>query len=282
MLTFILSMRARALARNWEHHTWLLERTLGSILAQTDSNFDVVVVCHEIPEISQVEHAAVHMLQVDFPPPERNNDDMCRDKVLKISHGVKWAIARKSDFVMFVDADDLVSRSLSGFVAAHPGDNGWYFHTGYAHHYGERWLRKHTPHHLICGTGVIVRTSLLRFGKSDFCRGEIANTLAAAGMENYLAVLAEQGTPIQPLPFPGAIYILHDDSTSEVPGGDGYRLGGDRAPRPLWRRALTWGRRTLPKMRPITPALRAEFSIPKADCVSRGRIARRDVGLIRC
>jgi hypothetical protein len=266
-------MRARALARDWGHHTRLLQHALDSILAQTNPAFDVVVVCHDIPEIPQAKHGAVHMLTVDFPPPEKNNDDMCIDKVLKISRGVEWAIARGSDYVMFVDADDLVSRRLSEFVAAHPGDNGWYFYTGYVHRYGDRCMRKHTPHHLICGTGVIVRTNLLRFGKSDFCRGQRANTLAAAGIENYLAHLAEQGTPIQSLPFPGAVYVLHTDSTSEIPGGSGYRFGDPRTRRPLWRRVAGWGKRTakrIPNMRPVTAALRTEFSVPKADVAAHG------------
>lgn len=264
MLTFIISMRARALSRSWAHHTWLLQRTVESCLAQTHPDFEVVVVCHDIPEIPQAGHPKVHMLPVSFRIPERNNDDMCVDKVLKVSRGVEWAMERRSDYVMFVDADDLVSRRLSGYVAEHNGANGWYLYNGYVHTYGEKWVRTHQPHHLICGTAAIVKTSLLRFAPSEFCRGEVANTLANAGIDFYLPHLAEQGTPIEPLPFPGAIYILHPDSTSEVAGGTGYRLGGTFKPRPLWKKILGPLKRaalTLPTLRPITPHLRAEFTI---------------------
>ena len=265
MLTFIISMRARALSKDWSHHTQLLEWTVDSILAQTDPRFEVVVVCHDVPDIPP--HPKVHMLPVAFPPPpRRNNDDMCVDKVLKVSAGVDWAVARGADFVMFVDADDLVSRRLSAFVAQHPAANGWYFHDGFVHRYGERWLRSHAPHHLICGTGVIVRTRLLRSAPSEFCRGAVANTLANAGIDFYLPHLAEQGTPIERLPFPGAVYVLHPDSTSEVPGGAGYRLGGAADLRPLWLRALSRAKRVaiqLPTLRLITPRLRAEFTIPR-------------------
>jgi hypothetical protein len=262
MLTFILSMRARALAKDWGYHTWLLERTLDSILAQTNSRFDVVVVCHDIPEVAQANHEAVHMLPVDFEPPQRNHHDMCVDKVRKISEGVKWAIARNSDYVVFMDADDLVSRRLSEFVAAHHGDNGWYFDNGYAYRHGQRWIREHEFHHLICGTAAIVRTDLLSFAPSDFCGAENVNTLAAAGHGQYRAVLEAQGAPLGKLPFFGSVYILHEDATSGVPAANSVR---PHIPR--WRRVLTWSRRTLPKMRPLTPTLRAEFSIPKADAV---------------
>lgn len=264
MLTFIVSMRARALSNNWGYHTRLLEKTVNSLLAQTDPRFDVVIVCHDVPEIPP--HPKVHMLPVTFPfPPRRTFDEMCIDKVLKISAGIDWAVARGSDFVMFVDADDLLSRRLSGFVAEHPCANGWYFYDGFVHRYGERWVRTHAPHHLICGTGAIVRTNLLRSAPSEFCRGEMANTLANAGHDFYISHLAEQGTPIERLPFAGAVYILHADSTSEVPGGSGYRLGGAADHRPLWRRTLSWTKQAalrLLTLRPITPAMRAEFTIP--------------------
>jgi hypothetical protein len=266
-LTFILSMRARALSRNWDHHTWLLERTLDSILAQTDPRFNAVVVCHDIPDIPQADQPNVEMLTVDFPVPDRNNDAMCIDKILKVSRGVEWAQAHGSEYVMFVDADDLVSRRLSAWVAANSGGNGWFFRSGYAHCYGDPWMRTQTPHHLICGTGAIVRADLLRFAKVDFCHGRVVNTLAAAGIGNYLSHLAEQGSPIEPLPFPGAIYVLHDDSTSEVPGGSGYRLNGTRDTRPIWRRTLSWGKRTvntLSRTRPVTSRVRREFSVPRA------------------
>src|SRR5207248_11018267 len=105
ILTFIISMRARALAQDWDYHTWLLECTLDSILAQTNPEFNVVVACHDIPEFPQAKNPAVHMLQVQYQLPQRNFEDMLVDKVLKLTSGVDWAIARGSDYVMFVDAD---------------------------------------------------------------------------------------------------------------------------------------------------------------------------------
>lgn len=260
-------MRARALSRNWDYHTWLLERTLDSILAQTNPDFDAVVVCHDVPNVRQGGNPKLFFETVDIPLPERSNDDMCRDKVLKISHGVKWAQARGSRHVMFVDADDLVSRRLSAFAAANPEGNGWYFHTGYIHRFGDWWLRTHVSHHLICGTCLIVRADLLGFDSSEFCRGARANTLANAGHAKYVTYLSTLGKPVHPLPFSGAVYILHDDSTSEVPSGIGYRLGGATQRRPFWHRILSSGRRTLkalPTIRPITAWLRAEYSLPYA------------------
>jgi len=94
MLTFIVSMRARALSKDWAHHTRLLERTVDSLLAQTNPNFEIVIACHDVPQIAQATHPKVHMLPVSIPIPQRTFDDMCADKVLKLSKGVEWAIPR--------------------------------------------------------------------------------------------------------------------------------------------------------------------------------------------
>ncbi len=261
-------MRARALSQNWDYHTWLLERTLDSLLAQTNPDFNAVIVCHEIPDIAHTKHPKLEFLSVDFPEPNRKHAEMCRDKVLKISRGVEWAISRGSEHVMFVDADDLVSRRLSEFVAAHSRENGWYFQTGFTHCYGERWVYKHSRHHLLCGTCVIVRTDLLHFEKSGFHRGGNVTSLANVGHCTYVAHLAEQGAAIQPLPFAGAVYVLHPDSTAWVKGEEEQEL----PIQPLWRRPLTWGKqiaKTLPKIRLITRWMRAEFTIPHANASQR-------------
>ena len=259
-------MRARALARDWDYHIWLLQCTLNSILAQSNPEFNVVVVCHDVPEIPQANNPAVHMLRVHHSLPEKTFDDMLVDKVLKLTAGVDWAIARGSDYVMFVDADDLVSRRINEFVASHRGNNGWFFSRGYSHQYGGLWLRKLVRHHLICGTSHVVRLNLLQFARDASYRGERVNTLAAAGHADYCRLLSSQGFPLEPLPFPGAIYVLHSDSACWAPGGSAYHIEGQCAPRPFWRRALSWGKRTAKlvlKLRPLTLSLRTEFTIPK-------------------
>src|SRR5882762_11214635 len=126
MIAFITSFRARALAQDWDHHVLLLERSVRSMLAQTRGEFYVVVACHEIPDTLLAQEPRVHFLPVNFSPPIRNNDDMCVDKVLKLSAGAAWARAQGCEYVVFNDADDLVSNRIAGFVADHRGENGWY------------------------------------------------------------------------------------------------------------------------------------------------------------
>ena len=49
----------------------LLERTLETIEAQTNKNYSVTVVCHEIPKLSRI-FPKVEFLIVDFEPPAEN------------------------------------------------------------------------------------------------------------------------------------------------------------------------------------------------------------------
>jgi hypothetical protein len=65
MLTFIVPIKSRKIANSWTLVSQLAERTLRSICNQTSSNFRVVVVCNEKPDI-QFEHPHIDYIQVDF------------------------------------------------------------------------------------------------------------------------------------------------------------------------------------------------------------------------
>jgi len=293
MLAIVTAFRSRRLAKDWDYHVWLLQRTLDSMLAQTNDAFVVAVVCHEIPTILHLENPRVHFLPVDFPPPQRDNDDMCADKVLKLSVGAEWAISKGCDYVMYTDADDLVSRRISEFVAVHGGANGWYTPSEFFHAYDSRWLVKHFQPPMKSGPVVIVKSNLLKFATVPFTdiwlelileagerkyaellagRRRRTNTLAAVGHTLYQRLMKAQGYPLEPLPFPGYVVINHADSTSQVSGGLGSAiLEKSAAPRTLRSRLNRLKRigLRLPSVRPLTHAVRSEFTIPAPGIIPR-------------
>jgi hypothetical protein len=251
----------------------------------------VAVVCHEIPTILHLEHPRIHFLQVDFPPPQRDNDDMCVDKALKLSVGAEWAISKGYDYVMYTDADDLVSRRISEFVAVHGGGNGWYTPSEFFYAYGSRWLVKHFRAPMNSGPVVVVKSNLLKFATVPFNdtwlelileggekkyvdllagRRRRTNTLAAVGHSLYQRLMKAQGYPLEPLPFAGYAVINHADSTSHVPGGLGSANLEDTAARRTLRSRLGRLKRIgsrLPAVRPLTHAVRGEFTIPAPDTI---------------
>jgi hypothetical protein len=306
MLAIITAFRSRLLARDWDYHVWLLQRCLVSILSQTNDAFVVAVVCHEQPRTPFDGHPRVRFLAVDFPPPDRDNDEMCADKVLKLSVGSEWAISKNYEYIMFTDADDLVSRRLSEFVATNRGANGWYTPAEFYHAYGSRWVRKNSRPPTMSGPGVIVRSNLLKFAMPPFTgdwlnmiveggerpyaellarQNRKINTLAAVGLAYFQRLMTADGHPLEALPFPGNVVINHLDSTSHVPGGIGTAVSEEPAAPAPFRMHLGRLKRvalSLPSVRPLTHALRSEFTIPAPDVVpvayrGRGSMFSRDI-----
>lgn len=286
MLAMITSFRALALARDWEHHVWLLERTVESMLAQTNPDVVVVVACHDIPESHLARNPRVHFLPVKFSPPARDNDDMCVDKVLKLSVGANWAVDQGCDYLMFNDGDDLVSNRISAMVAEGHGATGWYSASELFYTYGGRLLRYHKIAGMRSGPCVILRSDLAEFAVPPFKgewtdiikrggeerylgllarHGEKTSVLAAVGLGNFREFMIQRGQPLLPMPFPANVVINHSDSTSHVPGGMGsyYFVGiPQRFSRRVALSRLKQRMRWLPTLRLLSPSLRREFSIP--------------------
>lgn len=258
VLTFVTSIRARAVAADWDHHVRLLERTLRSCLAQTDPEVRVLVGCHDRPSVG-IDDPRLEFLALDLPVPRHDHAEMVCDKVLKISAAAQKAIADGSRFIMFADADDLVSRRLAWFARQHPDANGWYFSEGYSHQYGRPWLTRTRHHHLLCGTAAVLRSDLLRFAHSDEYRGGLVNTLAAAGHHEYAAILGAQGHPLEALPFAGSVYIQHDGSLARLA-----HTTATVAPRRPALGRVRRAARDLAGLRPLTPALTREFTIERS------------------
>lgn len=184
------------------------------------------------------------------------------DKVLKLSAGVQWARAQGCEYVVFTDADDLVSNRIAGYVANHRGENGWYCASEMFYTYGGRLIRFFDIPAPSAGPCVIVRADLLKFGLYG-PHGEMVNTLAAVGHEHYREHMSKEGYPLNSLPFPANVVINHHDSTSSVSGGLGsYPLAGFRT---RLRRFL----RLIPTVRLMTRSVRGEFLIPPKDEIPR-------------
>jgi hypothetical protein len=176
---------------------------------------------------------------------------MHSDKGRKILHGLDIARADKGSYVMFLDADDLVSNRLAGFVERHKGANGWYFDRGYRMDYMFNnfvFWRRAFYHE--CGSSYIIRSDLAPFPESrddtlDFSDYHVRRYVVHAYVREDLA---KRGTPLAPLPFYGAIYTFN---------GRNIYAYTHRAPETLWRVMV----RMLVKGRWMTSRFRKEFGV---------------------
>jgi hypothetical protein len=218
MLAFVTSLRHPDNSTDYRRVEALLERTLRSIDGQRDRRFGVVVVGNVRPPFSLPDHA--EFVPVDFPAPSpvrsarTDREAVLADKGTKLAIGMVAARRSGASHAMVVDADDYVSRRIAGYVNQHPEAPGWYVDDGYVLSAEHGVIHPVTRFNERCGTSLIMRTDLL--GVPDLpltaSQDELREGFGAFTVRELLgshrtavAHFAQQGTPLVPLPFPGAV-----------------------------------------------------------------------------
>ncbi|MBD2319200.1 glycosyltransferase family A protein [Phormidium tenue] len=205
MLAFIIALKSSQVSSSWGLVCKLFERTLKSVCNQTSEDYRVIVVCHEKPEI-QFESPQVTYIQVDFPIPGSTFASKDKDKMRKMQVGLLHAQKINASHVMFIDADDCISKHIAQFASQNPEENGWFFSKGYDYREDICLLRKRNKNlHLRTNTSHVVKIDLLK-PEMNLSSDEID---ADCGLNHphTARVLSKRGTPLKVLPFRGVIYI---------------------------------------------------------------------------
>lgn len=262
-LTFIIPIRHHANSRNWHDGIRCLQSTIRSICAQDSEHWRCVVVANSNSELPQTPDR-VEVVRVGFPPnafhdlyPRQDKKPAYEafrlDKGRRVLAGMLHAI--DASHFMIVDDDDLVSRRLAGLVAANKEANGWQINDGYSWASDGQLLKRERRFSRLCGTSHVVRSDL--YGLPDTAAGatdEFIKTRLGSHVQ-IARILADQGTPLAPLPFPGAVYRVGHTNAHSQTGG--------------LLRSLIWNKKTvlrpwataanLLRLRPLTDAHRTEF-----------------------
>jgi hypothetical protein len=224
-VTFIVPVRHPANAANWQQLKAKLAQTVRSIAAQTHDDWRGIVIANEDSDLPPLP-ASFCVEWVQFPPnPLHAMDSASREEVLDSFRNDKgrrvlrgMLRARDSRFFMIVDDDDFVSSRITAHAASHPNANGWIVDVGYVWNDGGSLLYRHSALNHVCGTSLIVRSDLYGLPATfNAATPEFIKTML--GSHRRIAdILAERGTPLAPLPFPGAIYrVGHAGSHSRTP-----------------------------------------------------------------
>ena len=264
LVTFVIPVRHPDNARDWALLRSSLSQTIASISNQTHDDWRAVIVANTgadlppLPDRFEVE-------RVTFPPnPVHEIGSANREaflEAIRFDKGRRVLMgmlrARESRFFMVVDDDDLVSARIVRHVSEHPDANGWTIDHGYLWSDGGRLLLSHDDFNGHCGTSLIIRSDLygLPAGLEDASPDWIKSML---GSHTRIArILAERGTPLESLPFRGAVYRV------------GYRGSHSRTPGLLRTHFLTWKFLRRPRLvlwnarqlRLVGPAHRREFGM---------------------
>ena len=208
MMVFIIPVKSRQAATSWAELCKLFERCLRSVCNQTSPDFHVVVVCNEKPQID-FHHPQVEYLEVNFPVPAAVYKARVEDRARRVVAGLLAVRDLQPSHVMSVDADDCISQHIASFVNQHPTEHGWFVDRGYEYEEGSKEVAvRRQNFYKICGTCNIINYQLFTLPETLVDYDEMT------GFDRFLGGhplakgdLAERNTPIEPLPFPGVVFV---------------------------------------------------------------------------
>ncbi len=213
ILTFVIPVRHHRGVAEWGSVLTRMQETLLSISAQTSSNWQAVVVANQETPLP-ILPAGVRLIRVDWPhvplPDAKTVGQHARDEAVREDKGRRVLAGllalRPTGHVMVVDYDDFVSNRVAGLVGSAPTSNGWYVDAGYVYDGGPILYKFQTGFSKLCGTSLIVNAALLRTPATE--AGADPKWIRRwLGSHVFIEDdLADSGTPLDPLPFPAAVY----------------------------------------------------------------------------
>jgi hypothetical protein len=261
VLTFLIPIRHPESVSDWRLVRSLVATTLRSVAAQTHDAWACYMALERGAEIEDPP-PGVRVVPTDIPDPDLPHEMAARAAGIRRDKGARLVAAlraaraegRAGGHLMVCDYDDLVSRRLAEYSARHPDADGWTIERGHLWD-GGRWTLLYPGlFHELCGTSIVVHARHLTGPGGPLDRPEAAERML--GSHKFLAHdLAAAGTPLEPLPFPGAVYRMGTGLNAMNARGLLRWAANPRRIRRHPRRQL----RSLAAMRPVGGSFEHEF-----------------------
>jgi hypothetical protein len=131
MLLTIIPFIADGVANDWQKAVSCLERTLGSIFGNPERDLRAMVVCQDRPPL-KIKDERYIFLETKLPKPDKQDVNAKeRDQGMKIAEAFEAARGLSPEYVMIVDADDLISNTLVSYVHQRPNFDAFCMKVGY-------------------------------------------------------------------------------------------------------------------------------------------------------
>lgn len=276
-VVFLIPFASRKVRANWSTACRYLQQTIRSIRNSASQNYVVVVAANEEPEAEIGFDSKVHFLSVNHPFPSHHFPRVAGrlDKLAKIDAAWRYAKSTwKPKYVMKLDADDLISSQLVGWLDDNGTEAGYLIRHGWLWRSGATYLIQRTENlDRVCASCLIIRTDMsdlagpflteaegveLGPAGSSFAMRDHHSLVPGSGTttlllndthQRYAAQFSYLGHTLPTLPFNAIVYRVSSDSLASA--------SGDRIRKFNFRIMLGAVRRT----RFITHRLRDEFML---------------------
>lgn len=233
MIGFILPFKPKKESGNWENDNLLLAQTIHSILSQTNPCFKVYVVYSDLPTVI-IDNPKVRYINFSFPFMEYAEVDRANpgefipntkrlverrfDKGRKSIYGCHYAKEDGCDYLMLVDADDLISNKLVSYIEGNKNNNtlpGWYVNKGYILNKNSGKILRQRKMHLFNGSTHILRSDLIDIPDFNDLNWQKYNWFVSHGWTKA-RIKQIYDLELQPIPFRAVIYVAHQSNISPV------------------------------------------------------------------
>lgn len=210
-LGIVIPLKSEKICSDWLATCHLLNSTLDSIRNQTSCLQKTVVVCDEIPVLSEANLKSTSILQLPGEIKsgrEFRKPDAIIDKTLKLTYGLKTLMDAGMDYCMVMDADDLLHKDLVEFVSKHELANGFVIKDGYEYYSRHHKLVHRTDLDMMCGSTTIIQREFIVIPESIDESTIWSNTWGKYSYSQMVSYFEGISRPLVEIPFPALIYRL--------------------------------------------------------------------------
>ena len=156
-IAIVIPVMAPEVAKDWEYVVYCLNRTLRAILNNNAVDQRIYVACQSRPT-AMLSDDRIVFVKSEHPIPDSNDGAVKRqDKGAKTQLAFQRAAEFKPDYIMQVDADDMVSRHLFDYLVSSPGYDAYCVNCGYEWWEGRRSMTIRHHFHKCCGSTFIAK-----------------------------------------------------------------------------------------------------------------------------
>ncbi len=248
MLLAIIPFIADGVAKDWPKAVATLERTLGSILANPEKDLRVMVVCQDRPPLKNTDGRYI-FLETKHPKPGKTDvAAKHNDKGVKTMDAFDAARDLAPEYVMLVDADDLISNTLVSYVHQRPNFDAFCMKTGFEWREGSSHFMVRTRFSQVCGSAFVWRFNERLF--PAWLGKNYTKFICDQGHNLVEAAMDAEGFRVDKMYVPKAVYVTgHVNHMYETYHNLTLKRRAKNLVLSLWRK------------RELTPELKNEFGL---------------------